>query len=225
MSAAERRAGRRPGDSGTREAILDAARRQFAEQGFDRTSLRAIAQEAGVDPALVTHFHGSKQRLFVTVVELPFRPAEVLPGILGGDRAGVGMRLARFVLGVLEHEPARRRLIGLIRAAASEPEAARLVRDLITRELFSEVVRALGSEDAELRATLVGSQVVGLAMARYIIAVEPLASADPGEVARALAPTLQRYLAEPLQAAGEQGLDDERPASPSLPVPPQGIEP
>jgi len=197
---AGRRSGRRPGDSGTREAILEAARRQFAELGYDRTSLRAIALEAGVDPTLVSHFHGSKQRLFVSVVELPFHPTEILPGLLAGDRDAIGLRVARFVVGVAESEDGRRRVTGLVRAAASEPEAARLVRELVARELFAPIAQALEVEDAELRASLVGSQIVGLVMARYVVAVEPLASCPPEVVVAALAPTLQRYLTGPLGA-------------------------
>jgi AcrR family transcriptional regulator len=193
-----RRSGRRPGDSGTREAILRAARRQFSELGYDRTSLRSIAIEAGVDPTLVTHFHGSKQQLFVTVVELPFEPAVVLPPLLTGDRETVGLRLARFFVGVLESDHGRQRITGLVRAAASEPEAARLLRELVTRELFGPIAASLGTEDARLRASYVGSQLVGLVMARYVVAVEPLASRPPDEVARTIAPVLQRYLTEPL---------------------------
>jgi AcrR family transcriptional regulator len=196
--APRRRAGRRGGDSGTRGAILEAARRQFAELGYDRTSLRQIALEAGVDPALVTHFHGSKQQLFVSVVELPFEPAEVLPRLLTGDRDRLGERLARFVLGVLETAEGRRRVTGLVRAAASEPEAARIVRELVTRELFAPITEHLGAPDAPLRASLLGAQVVGLVMARYVVAVEPLASSDPEALVRALAPILQYVLTAPL---------------------------
>jgi AcrR family transcriptional regulator len=193
-----RPSGRRRGASGTREAIAGAARRQFAELGYDRTSLRGVAAEAGVDPALVLHFFGSKQQLFVTVVELPFRAADVIPGVLGGERDGVGLRFARFVLSVLEDPEGRARLTGIVRAAASEPAAARMVRELITREVLTPLVESLGVEDAELRATLVGSQVVGLVMARYVVAVEPLASLDADALAAAIAPNLQRYLNEPL---------------------------
>ena len=86
--------GRRVGDSGTREAILTAARRQFAELGYDRTSMRQVALEAGVDPTLVSHFHGSKQKLFLAVIELPFSPADVLPELLAGDPQEIGVRFA-----------------------------------------------------------------------------------------------------------------------------------
>lgn len=196
-----RRSGRRPGDSGTRAAIRAAAGRQFAEQGYDRTSLRSIAREAGVDPTLVAHFFGTKQRLFVDVVELPFDPEQVVPVIFGGDREQTGRRLADFLLATLEDPDARRRITGLVRAAASEPEAADMVRALITREVFARIVDALAVDDGDLRASLVGSQVVGLVMARYIVGIEPLASLPAATVAAALAPNLQRYLTGPLDAA------------------------
>lgn len=198
-----RRSGRRPGDSGTREAIRAAASRLFAEQGYDRTSMRAVAAEAGVDPKLVAHYFGSKQELFVSVVELPFDPAVLVPAIFAGDRERIGERLARFIVGVLEDPEGRRRMTGLVRAAASEPEAARLVRELLGREVFSRITETLEVEDADVRASLVGSQVVGLAMARYIVGIEPLASLPPDAVVAAIAPTLQRYLVEPLSTDRE----------------------
>lgn len=173
---------------------MAAARRQFAESGFDRTSLRSVARQAGVDSSLVAHFYGSKQKLFVAVVELPFNPAEVLPGLLAGDRREAGLRLARFVLGILESPDGRERMTGLVRSAASEPEAARLVRERVTRELLGPLAESLGADDAALRASLVSSQIVGLVMARYVIGIEPLTSTDPATVAKTIGPVLQRYL-------------------------------
>jgi AcrR family transcriptional regulator len=198
VSRTGKRSGRRPGDSGTREAILGSARRQFATRGYDRTTIRAIAAEAGVDPALVPHFFGSKQQLFLSVVELPFEPSVVLPALLAGDRAEVGDRLARFIVSVLEDPDGRSRITGMVRAAATEPEAARMLRELLTRRVFVPLADALGVDDARLRANLVGSQIVGLVMARYVVAVEPLATLPSAAVVRAIAPTLQRYLTEPL---------------------------
>lgn len=191
--------GRRPGDSGTREAIASAARLQFAERGYDRASMRSIANEAGVDPALVSHFFGGKQQLFVTVVELPFDPDVVLPGLLAGDRESIGPRLARFVLGALDNEDVRRRFLGIIRSAASEPEAASLVRDLVARRVFQPIAESLGVEDAPLRAALAGSQIVGLVMARHVVGVEPLAATSADELVGPIGETLQRYLTGPLR--------------------------
>jgi AcrR family transcriptional regulator len=195
---APRRSGRRPGDSGTRTAIRTAAARQFAERGFDRTSLRSIAAEAGVDQKLVAHFFGTKQELFVEVVQLPFDPAEAVPAVFGGDPEHAGERVAEFVVGVLENPESRRPLVGLVRAATTEPEAARMVRELLTREILARIVAELGSDDADLRASLLGSQVVGLLMARYIVRIEPLASLPAPTVAAAIAQNLHRYLVEPL---------------------------
>lgn len=193
-----RRTGRRPGENRTRQAIAAAAARLFADQGFDRTSLRAIAREAGVDPALVTHYFGSKQRLFVEVSRLPIPPEALVAQVVEGDRGEAGMRLATLVLGVLETPEGRERVTALVRAAASEPAAADAMRRLIEHDVVGPVARALGSDRPELRATLAGSQVVGMVMARYIVGVEPLASIPADEVARAVGPTLQRYLLEPL---------------------------
>jgi AcrR family transcriptional regulator len=195
------RGGRRPGTSGTREAIAESARHRFGELGYERTTIRAIAEGAGVDPALVVHFFGSKQELFLTVMELPFTPEDALPAVLAGPRDAVGERFARFVVGMLEDARARSVLTGMVRAAASEPEAARILRDLISRRVFGAITASLDVEDADLRATLVGSQVVGLIVARHVVAVEPLASLDPESLVAAIAPNLQRYLVGPLAAA------------------------
>jgi AcrR family transcriptional regulator len=192
--------GRRPGETTTRDAILEAARELFAERGYDRTTIRGIARAAGVDPSLVLHFFGSKQALFVATAELPFDPETALPAIFA-EPSEAGLRLARFVLGVLEDPDGRARMIGIVRAAASEPAAAAALRDLITRTVLGTIVRSLGSADADLRATLVGSQVVGLVMARYVLGVEPLATLPADAVARTIAPNLQRYLTGALDGA------------------------
>ena len=192
--ATSRRSGRRPGPSGTREAILAAARRQFAAQGYDRTSMRGVAAEAGVDQALVAHFFGSKQRLFVEVARLPFEPREVLPRLLDGDRDGLGERIARFIVGVLDDPEGRARVTGVVRAAASEPEVARMLREFMQHELWSPLADQLAVADAELRVTLVASQIVGMVMVRHIVAAEPLASLPGEELVELLAPALQRSL-------------------------------
>jgi AcrR family transcriptional regulator len=160
--------------------------------------MRAIAAAAGVDQKLVAHYFGSKQQLFLDVFALPFNPAIAVPQVFAGDRDTLGERVARFVLTVLEDPVGGRRMTGLIRAAATEPAAAEMVRALIGREVLVRVVAALDVEDADVRATLLASQVVGLAMARYIVAVEPLASLPPERVAAMIAPNLQRYLVDDL---------------------------
>ena len=195
-----RRSGRRPGESGARAAIAHAAGALFAARGYDRTSLRAVAARAGVDPALVAHYFGSKQRLFVEVVRLPLDPELVVARLLDGPRDEAGQRLAELILGVLESPDGRARVTGLVRSAASEPEAAAMLRQLIETQLVGPIAAALGTDRAELRATLVGTQVVGLVMVRLVVAVEPLASTPSADLAAVLAPVLQHYLTGPLGA-------------------------
>lgn len=137
-------------------------------------------------------------RLFVAVVEPPVHPHQLIQSVLTGDRSEIGQRVARLVVTLLENEQARRRLVGLLRAAATEPEAARMVRDLVTREVWDPLAEGLGIEDATLRVNLVASQIVGLVMVRCVLEVEPLASLSPAELVGAMAPALQRYLLEPL---------------------------
>jgi AcrR family transcriptional regulator len=201
-SQARRRTGRRRGQSSTREAIAEAARRQFAELGFERATIRTIAAEAKVDSALVMHFFGSKQELFVSAMEFPFAPEDVLLLVFAGPRSEVGLRLARFVVGVLEDERARSVMTGIVRAAASRPEAADLARELVSGGFVRAMSQTLPAEDAPLRPNLLASQVIGLMMARYVVRAEPLASLPPEAVIDAVAGTFQRYLAGPLASAG-----------------------
>lgn len=188
------RTGRRPGASHTRDAILDAARESFAERGFSDTSVRAVAARAGVDSALVHHYFGTKDRLFTAAMELPFDPAAVAPALLEPGLEGLGERLVRFFLRVWDEPVPRARIQAILRSALTQEAAAVLLRDFVTRELIGRIAAAVGTPDAPLRATLVGTQLVGLGLLRYIIRVEPLASADPETVVAAVAPTLQRYL-------------------------------
>lgn len=195
------RTGRRPGLSGTREAILDAARRAFAEHGYQRATIRGVADLAGVDPALVHHYFGTKQGLFVAAVQLPVNPVEQLSALLADDPELVGQRMIGVFLSVWDLAANNSPLLALVRSAVSDEQAAAMLREFITEEVLGRIAEGLGSPDAKLRATLVGSQLVGLMMARYIIRVEPLASAPPALVAAAIGPTLQRYLTGDIAAA------------------------
>ncbi|MUL76937.1 TetR family transcriptional regulator [Mycolicibacterium sp. CBMA 226] len=194
MAQRTTRSGRRPGPSGTREAIEETARKLFAELGYERTSLRQVALQAGVDPALVSHFYGKKLDLFLAVVELPVEPATIIGRVLEGDKDSAGLRLATFILEVLDDEVRRRPMIGMVRAATAEPEAAKLVRDFLARNIIAPIAEGLGSADADYRAALVMSQVNGFAIARYVIGLEPLVNRSNEQLAADLGVTLQRYL-------------------------------
>lgn len=177
----------------TQRRILDAARRAFAERGFDGTSLRTIASAAGVDPALCLHYFGSKAELFVAATELPIAPGPLLASA-AGDPEHVGRRVADAFLGMLDDENARSSLLGLVRSAAADADAADMVRQLIGERVVGPAVDNLAVDEPELRATLVGSQLIGLLFARHIVAVDPLACADAATLSAAVAPTIQRYL-------------------------------
>lgn len=192
------RTGRRPGDSGTREAILDAARRSFAEDGYEQSTMRSIAGRARVDPALLYHYFGSKEQLFVSAMQLPFRPSELIPTLVEGGREGLGERIVRLFLAIWDQGDGVSPFLALLRSASSNERAAAMLREFMSREVIGQLARTLGAPQAELRATLVGSQVAGLAVVRYILRVEPLASADHDTVVACVAPTVQRYLTEDL---------------------------
>ena len=186
--------GRRPGPSGTREAILAAARTRFARHGYHGTTLRAVAGDAGVDVALVSYFHGSKEGLFRAAMELRTSPVDIVPPVLAAGVKGAGERLVRRFLEVCDDPADREPLVALIRSAAANEGAARTLREFVGAELVARVAAALEGEDRELRATLAGSQLIGLVIERYVLEVEPLASASHDAIASRVGTNVQRYL-------------------------------
>ena len=190
-SAPEKRRGPRQDGVEAREAIIDAARRQFAEQGFDGATMRAIAREAGVDPALVSYYFGSKSGLFVESLRLPVNPADAIDAVLAEGTSDLGRRLVTRFLQVWDTPATGEPVISVLRSAASRPE---IMREFLERRIVPRFARAIGGPDAELRATAVASQMLGLAFLRYVLRVEPLASAPQDEVVALIAPTVQRYV-------------------------------
>jgi AcrR family transcriptional regulator len=193
-----RRSGRRPGDSGARELILDAARRSFGAAGFAGTTIRGVAGAAGVDPALVHHYFGSKDDLFAASLELPVDPSVLVPQIVGDGGAGVGARVVRAFLGVWDATPGQGPMLALLRSAVSDERAAASLRDLLARVALGPVARGIGADRPELRAALAATQMTGLAVTRYVIRLEPVASAPAEALVSAVGPTVERYLLDPL---------------------------
>jgi AcrR family transcriptional regulator len=191
-----RRTGRRPGPSTTREQIVAAARESFAERGYDATSLRAVALKARVDPALVARFFGSKENLLTAALEETMRPAEELAGTLEGDLDTLGERMIDYMLKVWEEPPGREVMVGMIRSACTNERAAEILRDFISAQVLARLGSKLDPVEAQLRASLVGSQIVGLALYRYVVQIEPLSSAPPETLSAIFGPTLQRYLTD-----------------------------
>ncbi|MEV7441151.1 TetR family transcriptional regulator [Streptomyces sp. NPDC091204] len=181
---------------GTQERIRLAAREVFAERGYDKTSVRGIAKVAGVDPALVHHYFGSKDDLFAAAIEMSLEPALVVPAIVGSGPDGIGERLARYFLGVWENPVTRAPLLAVIRSALTHEAAAKVLRGLVLRRVLERVAADLDVPDPTFRAELAASHMVGIAILRYVVRVEPLASADAEDIVALVAPTLQRYLTE-----------------------------
>jgi AcrR family transcriptional regulator len=190
-----RRSGRRPGNQDTRQEILAAARDVFAAKGFDKASIRAIATAADVDPALVHHYFGTKDKLFLESMEMPIDPAELVPKALAGPREEAGERLVRLVISVWD-SPAGVAAVAMLRSAMSNEWTARLLREFVVTQVLRRAVAELGlpKDEAPMRASLVATQIGGLAVIRYVLKVEPVASADPETLVRAIGPTIQRYL-------------------------------
>ena len=195
--ASTTRRGRRPGSPDTRAAILTEARTLFAANGYAGTSVRGVASAAGVDAALVHHYFGTKDDLFLAALQAPIDPRQVLLPVAEGGIDGAGERLLRTFLSVWDDESTRLPLLTLVRSVF-DPERQPLVREGFMRMVMLPIGRALGLDDVELRMSLVGSQLMGIVLARYVVAVEPLASASHDQLVAAYAPALQGYLERPL---------------------------
>jgi AcrR family transcriptional regulator len=186
---------------------LRAAKGQFASRGYHGATIRSIAADAGVDPALVHHFYGTKEHLFGAAMRLPVLPSEVIGAALapGGlaPGAGLGEHMVRTFLGIWEIADVRATFLGLLRSAMTSENAAAMLSEFITDTILAPIARVAGApgpgrevtRDAEYRATMVGTQMIGLAMARYVLAIPPVADASPDDLAKTVGPTLDRYLA------------------------------
>ncbi|MGW4773137.1 TetR/AcrR family transcriptional regulator [Nocardia sp. NPDC004278] len=195
------RSGRRPGQSGAREAILSAARTRFAEGGFDKTSIRAVAADAGVDPALVHHYFGTKQQLFAAVVELPVDPEATLRRIDVAPLDRLGETIIGSVVAVWD-SPAGPGVVAVVRsilAGGDDALARTFVLDIVLERVRVRI--ATPEDDGRARVALVGTQMIGVLVARKILEIEPLASMPLADLVAAVGPTLQRYLTGEIDTA------------------------
>jgi AcrR family transcriptional regulator len=201
-----RRSGRRPGNQDTRSGILEAARRTFAEKGYDKASIRGIAGDAGVDPALVHHYFGTKEKLFLATMNAPIDPGELIPQALEGPREQAGERLIRMALHVWD-SPAGSAALAVFRSALSNEWTARLLREFVVTQILRRAVGELIVDPAEapLRSSLVATQISGLLATRYVLKIEPLASADPETLVAAIGPNVQRFLTDPMPEVFKAG--------------------
>ncbi|MGK5553057.1 TetR family transcriptional regulator [Actinomadura kijaniata] len=184
--------GRRPGPTETREEILAAARGLFAEKGYDGASLRAIARAAGVDPALVHHFYGSKEGVFIAAMRFPIDPAELLPTIMSAPREELGETMVRVFHRIWDDPEGRAPILAMLRSAMTNEKAAAMMREFVSSALFARASELRGVPLERVNAAV--GQMIGVAMLRYVLRVEPIASLTEDELVELLAPTLQRYL-------------------------------
>lgn len=193
--APEPRRGRRAGGEDTRAAIVEAARAEFLERGYAGASMRAVARRAGVDPALVRYwFPEGRPELFVaSVMDGAVNPGHVAAAVVAGPPETLGVRLVTSLLAAFEEPTVRERLLVVLRGMTAGDELPDSVRQYLMAEVFARIRPRMSGPDADLRANLLMSQVVGLILARYLVRLEPLASAPAEEVVTLLAPVLQKY--------------------------------
>jgi AcrR family transcriptional regulator len=193
-----KRRGRRPAGEDTRAALLEAASTVFTEQGFDGATVRTIAARAEVDPAMVNHWFGGKEGLFAAAVELPVTPEWIREQVLPGPPEQLAERVLRTFVTVWDNTGGGG-FAALVRSATTQEMAAEMLRGFID-STFGGILRELGVDQPELRLSLFGSQLAGLGLARYVVKLEPIASADVDILIATIGRTLQHY------ATGDLGL-------------------
>ncbi len=193
------RRGPRPTETAWREQILDAARREFGEHGYQAATVRKIGQAAGVDPKLVHYYFGTKEELFTATISDTFRarglPELLVPATTGGSP---GTRYLLAVLSALEDDTLGPGFIGLVRNLGTHEESRRIFLRFVTTELIEQLAPRLSGEQPHARVSLAGSQILGLVMARYVLKVPPIAALSVGAAAATVGPTLDRYLFDDL---------------------------
>ncbi|ONI70627.1 TetR family transcriptional regulator [Actinosynnema sp. ALI-1.44] len=188
-----KRRGRRPAGADTKNALIEAARAVFIEQGYEGATVRAIAKRAGVDPAMVNHWFGGKEGLFgQSVLQLPIDPTMFANEISEGDIDTLGERIVRRFLTIWDSSGGGQ-FSALVRSVASHDMAVQGLREIFLKQIFMRVAAKTGADNAMFRATLVASQLVGMGMVRYVTKFEPLATNDIDTMVAAVGPTIQRY--------------------------------
>ena len=202
------RAGERAGALPAKARIIRAAELEFAERGYESASLRAVARRADVDPALVHHYFDDKADLFAATIRAPVRPDRIIAAIIAGPRDQMGTSVVRYLLEQLDAPVAQRRVIALVRTAIGVGPGSRILKEFLVREVFlrlaSGVAGGTPDSEAERAASLAASQIVGLILTRYVLALEPIASASVDELVARVGPVIQWHL---VGYADGRGLD------------------
>lgn len=192
-----------------RSGLLDAARSLFAASGYARTTMKGVAAAAGVAPEVVRRYYASKGELFAAALRLPTDPATAVPALLAPGLEGLGDRLVRFMLATLDDPQARADLLGLARAGGSAYSSTRALQEYVESAVVDRVVTAIGVPDARMRAALVSSYLMGIAVGRYVARIEPLASASDEHVVRMVGPVIQGLVDPRTPLAGPRSESDD----------------
>lgn len=192
--------GRRPGATSSRQAILKAAQQLFADKGYDGASVRQIAEKAKVDPAMINHHFGSKEKLFTACLDVPLDPKSHIEQALSGSRDGLPERLLTRFLSLWD-SPHGTAAAAVLRTSMRHEWSAKLMREFVIKRAMGPIMDSLEfpPDEANWRVNLVASQLLGLVMARYILKLNPIASQSHEDVIAAIAPTIGRYLFEPIE--------------------------
>lgn len=190
-----RRSGRRPGKQNTRDQILSAARLAFAQHGYGGTTVRAVAASAAVDPALVYHYFGTKEKLFLALMDAPIDPRQYVDTIIDGPVDRLAERMLRTILEIWD-SPTGPAATALFRSSIAHERSARLLREFLLERALRPIAESVEADPelARWRANLLATQLMGLVTMRYLLALEPLSSATPERIVELVAPNLQRYL-------------------------------
>ena len=204
------RRGRRQGEPVSRDAVLAAANRRFAQDGYEKATLRAIADDARVDPSMVLYLFGSKAELFRESLQLLIDPSVLVSALSGDsgedDDVDVGTRLIRVYLRIWESPDTGPSMVTMLQSATSNADAHDAFREFIQQYVLTAVAGVLGGDDhARLRAMFAATSLVGTALMRYVLRVPPLADLTGAELERILAPTITRYLTADAEELGLPG--------------------
>ena len=194
------RTGRRPGGADTRGSILSAARSEFGDKGYHQATIRSIAAEAGVDPALVHHYFGSKEDLFAASIDLPLRPTELADTVFADGVESAGLNVTTLFFTVWENPETRSPLLAMLRGAFGTEQGAEILREFFDSAMLGRVAPRIPGDDAELRVSLALSHLIGVAVLRYVIGFPSLRDVPVERLIETIAPRVQDYFREPRDA-------------------------
>jgi AcrR family transcriptional regulator len=178
----------------SREAVLEAARSAFRSRGYAHTTMKGVALTAGVAPSVLRKYYDSKEQMFAAAMRLPFDPSRSVPELMAPGLEGMGERLVRTTFDILGDEDARQQLVDLFQTGATAGRAAQSLREFLEDAVIDRVATVGGVPDARMRACLISSHLIGLAAIRFVVKLEPLASAPEDQVVRMYAPVIQDLL-------------------------------